>query len=117
MIFFLHILLMSIATLAIIIGVATAIFCRQKSNWLKIHKSFNSFSLLGIAAGLIMAIIYVFGAGGNHIDGLHQIIGLAAFIFASVTLLLGFYQFKAKNKIAARTIHRLLGRFAFGYLS
>jgi len=64
-----------------------------------------------------MAIIYVFGAGGNHIDGLHQIIGLAAFIFASVTLLLGFYQFKAKNKIAARTIHRLLGRFAFGYLS
>ena len=112
MIFFLHILLMAIATLGIIIGVATAIFYRQKSNWLKIHKSLIFFSLLGIAAGLIMAVVYVFSTGGKHIDGLHQIIGLAAFIFAGLTLLLGFYQFKAKNKLAVRSIHRLLGRFS-----
>jgi len=112
MFFFLHILLMAIAILGIIIGVGAAIFFRKKSNWLKIHKSLNAFSLFGISAGIIMAVAYVFGAGGKHIDGLHQIIGLAAFIIASVTLLLGFYQFKAKNKIALRSTHRLLGRFS-----
>ena len=112
MFFSLHILLMAIATLGIIIGVGAAIFFRKKSYWLKIHKSLNAFSLLGISAGIIMAVAYVFGAGGKHIEGLHQIIGLAAFILASVTLLLGFYQFKVKNKIALRSTHRLLGRFS-----
>ena len=112
MIFFLHILLMAISTLGIITGVGAAIFFRKKSNWLKIHKSLNFFSLLGIAAGIIMAVIYVSETSGKHIDGLHQLIGLTAFTFAAVTLLLGFYQFKAKNKLAVRTTHRLLGRFS-----
>jgi len=111
-IFFLHILLMAISTLGIITGVGAAIFFRKKSNWLKIHKSLNFFSLLGIAAGIIMAVIYVSETSGKHIDGLHQLIGLTAFTFAAVTLLLGFYQFKAKNKLAVRTTHRLLGRFS-----
>jgi len=111
-IFFLHILLMAISTLGIITGVGAAIFFRKKSNWLKIHKSLNFFSLLGIAAGIIMAVIYVSETSGKHIDGLHQLIGLTAFTFAVVTLLLGFYQFKAKNKLAVRTTHRLLGRFS-----
>lgn len=108
----LHILLMAISTLGIITGVGAAIFFRKKSNWLKIHKSLNFFSLLGIAAGIIMAVIYVSETSGKHIDGLHQLIGLTAFTFAAVTLLLGFYQFKAKNKLAVRTTHRLLGRFS-----
>jgi len=112
MFFPLHILLMAISTLGIITGVGAAIFFRKKSNWLKIHKSLNFFSLLGIAAGIIMAVIYVSETSGKHIDGLHQLIGLTAFTFAVVTLLLGFYQFKAKNKLAVRTTHRLLGRFS-----
>jgi ABC-type transport system involved in cytochrome c biogenesis permease subunit len=112
MFFPLHILLMAIATLGIIFGVGAAIFFRNKSSWLKIHKSLNFFSLLGIAAGIIMAVIYVSETSGKHIDGLHQLIGLTAFTFAVVTLFLGFYQFKAKNKLAARTTHRLLGRFS-----
>jgi hypothetical protein len=112
MFFPLHITLMAIAILGIITGVGTAIFFRKKNNWLKIHKSFNFFSLLGITAGLIMAVIYVFSTGGKHIDGLHQFIGSAAFVFAVVTLFLGYYQFKAKNKVTLRSIHRLLGRFS-----
>jgi hypothetical protein len=112
MVFFLHMLLMVIATLGIITGVGVAIFFRKKSNWLKIHKSLNFFSLLGILVGIGMAVIYVSSAGDKHIDGLHQFIGSAAFIIAGVTLLLGFYQFKAKNKLAVRTTHRLLGRFS-----
>jgi hypothetical protein len=35
---------------------------------------------------------------------------LTAFNFAVATLLLGLYQFKAKNKLAVRTTHRWLGR-------
>ena len=112
MVFFLHMLLMATATLGIITGVGVAIFFRKKSNWLKIHKSFNSFSLMGMSAGISMAVIYVSSIGDKHIDGLHQLIGLTAFILAVVTLLLGFYQFKAKNKLVVRTTHRLLGRFS-----
>ena len=112
MIFFLHMLLMAISTLGIIAGVSAAMFFRKKRNWLKVHKYFNSFSLLGISAGIIMAFIYVSITKGKHIDGLHQLIGLTAFNFAVATLLLGLYQFKAKNKSAVRTTHRWLGRFS-----
>ena len=112
MFFPLHILFMAIATLGIITGVSAAVFFRYKSNWIKIHKGLNSFSFFGISIGIIMAVIYVSSTGGKHIDGLHQLIGSAAFIFAGVTLLLGFYQFKAKNKSAVRTTHRFLGRFS-----
>lgn len=108
----LHMLLMAIATLGIITGVGVAIFLRKKSSWLKIHKSFNLFSLLVMSAGIIMAVIYVFSIGDKHIDGLHQLIGSTAFILVVATLLLGFYQFRAKNKLALRTSHRLLGRFS-----
>jgi len=97
MFFILHILFMATATLGIIAGVGAAMFFRKKKNWLKIHKYFNSSSLIEMSAGIIMAFIYVSGTNGEHIDGLHQIIGLTAFIFAVATLLLGFYQFKAKN--------------------
>jgi hypothetical protein len=112
MFFTLHILLMVTATLGITAGISVAMFFRSNRNWLKIHKSLNSFSLLGILAGLVMAFSYVYGTGGKHIDGLHQITGLATFILAFITLLMGFYQFKAKNKPAVRVAHRWLGRFS-----
>ena len=112
MFFILHILFMATATLGIIAGVSAAMFFRKKRNWLKVHKYFNSFSLLGISAGIIMAFIYVSSTNGKHIDGLHQLTGLTAFNFAVATLLLGLYQFKVKNKSAVRTAHRWLGRFS-----
>jgi hypothetical protein len=112
MFFILHILFMATATLGIIAGVSAAMFFRKKRNWLKIHKYFNSFSLLGMSTGIIMAFIYVSGTNGEHIDGLHQITGLTALNFAVATLLLGLYQFKAKNRSAVGTTHRWLGRFS-----
>jgi hypothetical protein len=112
MIFFLHILLMPIATLGIIAGVSIAMFLRKKSNWLKIHKTINSISLLGMSIGICMAVIYVSTTGDKHLGGIHQLVGLTAFIFGIFTLLLGFYQFKAKNKLAVRITHRWLGRFS-----
>ena len=59
-----------------------------------------------------MAFIFVSGTNDKHIDGLHQITGLTALNFAVATLLLGLYQFKAKNKLSVRITHRWLGRFS-----
>lgn len=112
MFFILHILLMATATLGIIAGVSAAMFFRKKRNWLKVHKYFNSFSLMGMSTGITMAFIYISSTNGEHINGLHQFIGLTTFNFAVATLLLGFYQFKANNKSALRTTHRWLGRFS-----
>ena len=112
MFFTLHVLFMATATLGIIAGIGTAIFFRRKNNWLKIHKALNSFGFCGTVAGIIMVFMYISGTGGTHIDGIHQITGSAAFIFTLVTLLAGFYQFKARNKSAVRTTHRWLGRLS-----
>jgi hypothetical protein len=112
MFFILHILLMAISTLGIIAGVSAAVFFRKKRIWLKIHKYLNSFSLLGISTGIIMAFIYVSSENGEHINGIHQLTGFTALNFAVVTLLLGFYQFKAKNRSAFGTTHRWFGRFS-----
>lgn len=112
MFFTLHILLMAIFFPGIILGVSIAMFFRKKKNWLKIHKAVNSSSLGGMAAGIIMAFIYVSGSSGGHLNGLHQIAGLTFFILAFITALLGFYQFKVKNKPALRNAHRWLGRFS-----
>ena len=103
---------MTLATLCLFTGVSAAVFFRRSRYWLKIHKSLNAFSVSGMSAGIIMAVVYVSGTGGKHIDGLHQFIGSAAFVFMVATLFLGFYQFKAKNKLTLRSIHRLLGRFS-----
>lgn len=110
MFFPLHILFMTVSTLGIVAGISTAVFFRRKKNWLNIHKSVNALSLLGISAGIFMAFLYVSSSGGKHINGFHQVSGLAAFTFALITLLLGFYQFKAINKPPVRTAHRWLGR-------
>jgi heme A synthase len=110
--FILHILLMATATLGIIAGVSAAMFFRKKKNWLKIHKSINLIGILLITAGVIMAFISVFSTSNKHINGSHQLIGLFTFISAVTTSLLGFYQFKAKNKQAVRTAHRWFGRIS-----
>lgn len=112
MFFILHIILMATATLGIMAGVSTAVFFRRKKNWLKIHRTFNALSFGLMTAGIITAFIYITGSGGKHMNGLHQITGLSVFIFTFITLYIGFYQFKAKNKPAARTAHRWLGRLS-----
>jgi fucose 4-O-acetylase-like acetyltransferase len=101
---------MAAATLAIIAGVSTAMFLRKKKSWLKIHKLFNSAGILLITVGVTMAVIYISGTSNKHFNGFHQITGLITFVFAVTTFRLGLYQFKAKNKSAARMAHRWLGR-------
>lgn len=112
MLFILHILLMAISTLGIIAGVSAAMFFRKKKNWMNIHKTVNLISSIGAATGIVMVVIYITSEGGEHFDGVHQIIGLIAFTAAFITMFLGFYQFKSKNKPATRAAHRWFGRFS-----
>lgn len=116
MFFTLHILFMAIAAMGVTAGVGTAVFFRKKKNWLKIHKFLNLLSIYVITAGFIMAFAYISGTGGKHFDGTHQITGFTAFSFSFITVFMGFYQFKAKNKPAARTVHRWLGRLSLSGL-
>lgn len=112
MFFILHIILMAISTLGIFAGVSYAMFFRKKKNWMKIHKTVNLVSSMEAATGVVMVVIYINGTGGEHLDGVHQIIGLIAFIATLITMFLGFHQFKAKNKPTTRVAHRWLGRFS-----
>jgi hypothetical protein len=112
MFFILHILLMVTATSGLITGVSAAIFFRRKKNWLKFHKTVNASSFAGMMAGITMAFLYVAGSSGEHLKGFHQMAGLTAFVFSFITLMVGYRQFKVKNKQAFRNMHRWLGRFS-----
>ncbi|PKN69215.1 MAG: hypothetical protein CVU54_10725 [Deltaproteobacteria bacterium HGW-Deltaproteobacteria-12] len=108
-----HKLLMVLATLSIITGVGTAVFFRQRRYWLKAHKAFNSSAVIFLSAGVVMAFLAVWQQDGEHLAGLHPFTGVTALGFAIVSLLIGFYQFQAKNRMQAfKTLHRWLGRIS-----
>lgn len=109
----LHPLFMTTATLCLIAGISAAMFFRKNKSWLKSHKILNSLSLILLCGGVILAATYITTTGSYHLAGRHQIAGLIAFIFTSVSLFLGFRQFKVKNKVAIRMAHRWLGRLTF----
>jgi hypothetical protein len=75
MFFPLHILGMALATFGMMTGVGAAVFSRKRRNWLNIHKTFNSLSLLAAAAGIIFAFIGIVKDGGPHLQGYHPLIG------------------------------------------
>jgi len=68
MFFILHILLMAISTLGIIAGVGAAMFFRKKKNWMKIHKTVNLISSIGVATGIVMVFIYINSASGERFE-------------------------------------------------
>ncbi|MGV8058144.1 MAG: hypothetical protein AB2L12_09000 [Smithellaceae bacterium] len=113
MIFFLHKLFMTLATLCIITGVSAAAFFRSNRYWLKIHKSFNFLSGVFLSAGMIIEVMAVWQQKGEHLDGFHPVAGSIALGLTIASLLIGLYQFKAKNRIQIfKPLHRRLGRLA-----
>lgn len=108
-----HKSLMALATLCLITGVSAAVFSRKNRYWLKIHKAFNSIAVIFLSAGATMAITAVCQQNGEHLDGFHPVTGSIALGLAIISLILGFYQFKAKSRIQIfKTIHRWLGRLS-----
>ena len=105
--------LMVLAAICIITGVSAAVFFRSKRYWLKVHKAFNSSSAFLLSAGVFMALMSVWQQNGEHLAGIHPFIGIIALGFTIASLFLGFYQFKAKNRMQAmKTLHRWLGRLS-----
>lgn len=112
MLIIIHLSLMIAAVLCLITGVSIAMFGRKKKTWLKLHKGCNSAGFCLLVTGAVMAFASIATSGGNHLAGLHQWIGLAAFVLTGLTAFLGFYSFKAANKPPVRTAHRWLGRIS-----
>jgi len=100
------------ALLCMLTGVSMALFFRKNRSWLKIHRSFNSAAVIFLLAGICLAFIVIRQQEGEHIAGFHPAIGAITLLIAVLSLIFGFYQLQAKNKMRARTIHRLLGYLA-----
>ena len=107
-----HLSLMTTATLCLIAGIGMAMFGRKKRFWLKWHKSFNKIGFCLLATGAVMAFANVMASAGHHLAGLHQWIGLIAFILTCIAVSLGHYSFKAANKPAVRVAHRWIGQLS-----
>jgi hypothetical protein len=111
MLFFLHKLLIILATLAMMTGVSTAVFFRRNRHWLKIHKYFNSLGGILLAAGVLMAAAMIAEQQGEHFQGYHPFAGGITFILAALSISLGFYQFRAGARMPqVRILHRWAGR-------
>jgi hypothetical protein len=113
MLILVHMVLMIVAAICFTTGITAAMFLRKKSYWLKMHKRFNATGFFLLLTGGVMAFTNILINDGSHFDGLHQLFGLSSIILTSITLLFGFYSFKAANKVAARAAHRWLGRVSF----
>lgn len=108
-----HLSLMSIAALCLASGVGMAMFGRKKKNWLRMHKTLNASGLILALTGAVMAFANIVSSNGHHLAGPHPWTGLTAVILCGITLHLGRHSFKAKNKAAARGLHRWSGRVSF----
>jgi Eukaryotic cytochrome b561 len=113
MLILIHMLLMITAVVCFAAGIAAAMFLRKKNFWLKMHKNLNSAGFFLLLAGGVIAFVNILINNRAHLGSLHQQLGLATIILASVTLFFGFYSFKATNKIVVRAAHRWLGRVSF----
>jgi cation transport ATPase len=99
--------------LCLLTGVSAAVFFRHSRYWLKIHKYFNSISVIFLFSGVTTAVIMVWQKNGEHLDGFHPIFGSITLGLTIVTIFLGFYQFKAKSGIqVVKTFHRWMGRLS-----
>ena len=107
-----HLSLMIAAILCLIAGIGLAMFGRKKKFWLKWHKGFNTTGYCLLASAAVMAFANVAISGGKHLTGLHQWIGLTAFILTAMTLYLGFTLLKTANKPLIRMAHRWTGRIS-----
>ena len=93
-------------------GASAAMFMRQKSWWLRLHKAAGFGGAICILSGFAAAITMISLSGEEHFEIAHTYIGLVTVGFTVVTPLLGIIQFKMKNQAGRfRAIHRWSGRF------
>lgn len=106
----LHLIFVSVGSLALAGGVLTARFRKNKQDWISLHKKMVLFGAASILAGLSVAayMVYVY-METYFVQEPHAYLGASTFAFVVATPILGIAQFRLKDK-RIRTMHRWSGR-------
>jgi protein-S-isoprenylcysteine O-methyltransferase Ste14 len=106
-----HAALMSIGFFLLCTGMLIARYMKSRHSWLQVHKLMGLSGALVILSGLVMAIYMVSSSTGAHFSVPHAYLGSIILIFAVMTPLLGYAQFKSVGEVVKiRSIHRWSGR-------
>ena len=92
-------------------GMLIARYMKSRRSWLRVHKLMGLSGALVILSGLVVAIYMVSASTGAHFSVPHAYLGPIILIFAVMTPILGYAQFKPVGEVVKiRTIHRWSGR-------
>lgn len=91
------------------VGVIIAMRLRARRWWLKTHRRLGMWGTATAVIGLAAAITMVTLSAGQHLRGLHPVLGSITVLAAVVTPTLGALQLRLRNK-KIRTVHRWSGR-------
>jgi hypothetical protein len=107
-----HALLVTTGVVAMLGGMLTARYMKMKSWWLKAHKSLEISGVLLTVSGFILAVYMVSTDMGTYlVMEPHAYLGIAALALVVITPIMGFMQFRIKDK-RMHTIHKWSGRLA-----
>ena len=111
-----HALLVLTGLVFMFAGMVTARYMKGKKWWLKAHKSLGLTGALFAVAGFIVAVYTVsIHLGVYLISVLHAYIGIMALLLVVFTPIMGFMQFRKKDKRIS-IIHRWSGRLAIALM-
>jgi hypothetical protein len=112
-----HVVLMAAGSVMIAAAIFIAMTQRRKRWWLRLHRGAGlsgAVLILGGAAAVVTAITI---AAGKHFNSPHTWFGALTVVAVVVTPLLGFMQFKIRQRAESlRFFHRIGGRILAGAL-
>jgi hypothetical protein len=107
-----HVLLVTTGVVVLLGGMLTARYMKKKSWWLKAHKSLAISGALLTISGFIVAAYMVSTYMGTYlVMEPHAYLGIAALALVVIAPIMGFMQFRIKDK-RMHIIHRWSGRLA-----
>ena len=107
-----HVLLVTTGVVVMLVGMLTARYMKKKSWWLKAHKSLAISGALLTISGFIVAAYMVSTYMGTYlVMEPHAYLGIAALALVVIAPIMGFMQFRIKDK-RMHIIHRWSGRLA-----
>lgn len=107
-----HVLLVTTGVVVMLGGMLTARYMKKKSWWLKTHKSLAISGALLTISGFIVAAYMVSTYMGTYlVMEPHAYLGIAALALVVFAPIMGFMQFRIKDK-RMHIIHRWSGRLA-----
>ncbi len=106
---FIHSGIMLVGMLLLALGIAVAIFFREKTWWLRRHRTSVSWGVAALLPGFVAAIYMVSRQTGVHLAVPHAWLGMVTIAFALSTYLMGMIMIKKVNA-AIGPFHRWSGR-------